>query len=127
MNGEMTLAELAEAAGLPARTIRFYISRGVLDGPTKAGRDAAYTAEHLARLNWIKERQSEGRTLSEIARIAGGSGEAGVPVSSWWQYAVADDVVVLVRSDGSPWRLKEIRTAIDDFGQRVKKTGKKEK
>ena len=50
-----TLAELSEESGTPARTIRFYIARGLLDGPLKAGRGAVYTAEHLARLEKIKE------------------------------------------------------------------------
>ena len=68
MEGERTLAELAEAAGIPARTIRFYIARGLLDGPLKAGRGAVYTAEHLARLEKIKTLQAEGRMLAEIGR-----------------------------------------------------------
>ena len=72
MNEYLTLAELAEAAGVPARTIRFYIARGLVDGPVKAGRGAAYTAEHLARLERVKSLQAEGRMLSEIGRIVGG-------------------------------------------------------
>ena len=55
---------------MPARTIRFYIARGLLDGPVKAGRGAVYTADHLARLERIKEMQAEGRMLAEIALSA---------------------------------------------------------
>ena len=32
MNNSRTLAQLSEESGLPARTIRFYIARGLLDG-----------------------------------------------------------------------------------------------
>ena len=32
MGDRMTLTELSEVSGCPARTIRFYIAQGVLDG-----------------------------------------------------------------------------------------------
>src|SRR5438105_11175791 len=110
MNGVTTLAELAEESGIPARTIRFYIARGLLGGPVKAGRGASYTAEHLARLEKIKRLQSEGRVLSEIAQILNGGPPGHVTPSptSWWQYAIDDDVSVWVRTDASPWRMKQV-------------------
>ena len=69
MSESMTLAELAEASGLPARTIRFYIARRVLSGPGKAGRGAAYGPEHLKRLQQIQRLQSQGRTIAEIGSM----------------------------------------------------------
>ena len=120
MKAPTTLAELAEAAGLPARTIRFYITRGLLSGPLKSGRSAAYTAEHLARLNRIKRLQAEGRTLTDIARtLGGGSGESAPSATAWWQHAIADDVMVWVRADAAPWRIKQVRTALDGFARQV--------
>ena len=117
----MTLAELADASGLAARTIRFYIARGLLDGPVKAGRAAAYTPEHLARLEKIKKLQSQGRTLSDI-----GSSLAGVvpekksaAPTAWWQHAIADDVVVWTRSEMNPWRTKQVREAIDALARGI--------
>src|ERR671922_115977 len=62
----MTLGEIAAAAGLPARTIRFYIARGLLNGPVKGGRGAAYTTEHLARLDRIKSLQSDEERPLEV-------------------------------------------------------------
>ncbi|HEY2012165.1 MAG TPA: helix-turn-helix domain-containing protein [Bryobacteraceae bacterium] len=129
MSEEKTLAELADAAGIPARTIRFYIARGLLDGPAKAGRGAVYTAEHLARLEKIKALQSEGRMLSEIAPILAG-GEAartGYSSSPWWQHAIDDDVVIWTRADVSPWRMKQIREAIDEIAARLVKSGEEPK
>ncbi|HXN46041.1 MAG TPA: helix-turn-helix domain-containing protein [Bryobacteraceae bacterium] len=118
MNEYLTLAELAEATGLPERTIRFYIARGLLDGPLKAGRGAAYTAEHLARLERIKGLQAEGRMLSEIGRILGGAKTRRSPEpTAWWQYPVADDVVVWARTDASPWRTKQVRAAIAELAR----------
>lgn len=121
VSGYKTLSEIADASGLPARTIRFYIARGLLNGPVKAGRGAAYTAEHLARLERIRKLQSEGRTLSEIAgALSGVSGKAtAAPATPWWQHAVADDVMVWVRADASPWRIKQVRAAVDEFARRL--------
>jgi DNA-binding transcriptional MerR regulator len=119
MSEYLTLAELAEASGLAARTIRFYIARGLLDGPLKAGRGAAYTAEHLARLERVKRLQAEGRTLSEIGRIVGGveAEQVAAGPTAWWQHAVADDVVVWTRADMSPWRTRQVRAAIGELAR----------
>ena len=124
MSDERTLAELAEASGIPARTIRFYIARGLLDGPVKAGRGAAYTAGHLARLEQIKTLQAEGRMLSEIGPlVAGGSPAAAATAAptAWWQHAISDDIVIFTRADASPWRTKQIRAAIDEIAARLAK------
>ncbi|MCC6857517.1 MAG: MerR family transcriptional regulator [Bryobacterales bacterium] len=121
----MTLAEIAEASGLPARTIRFYIARGLLRGPVKGGRAAAYTEEHLERLEEIKSLQARGSTLAEIARLPGGPAKESVlpPATSWWQHAVAGDVIVWVRADASPWRTRQVRAAVEEFARRVQPAG----
>ena len=67
MKSEWTLSELAQETGLPARTIRYYIARGLLAGPGVAGRGAVYGTEHLTRLREIQTLQGEGRMLAEIA------------------------------------------------------------
>jgi DNA-binding transcriptional MerR regulator len=117
---QMTLTDIAVASGLPARTIRFYIARGLLNGPVKGGRGAVYTTEHLARLDRIKSLQSDGRTLSEIARqLSGHSPESAVSPTAWWQHAIGDDVIVWVRAGVAPWRMKQVRTAVDEFAHQV--------
>ena len=121
MGNSKTLAELSDASGVPARTIRFYIARGLLDGPVKAGRGAVYTIGHLARLEKIKELQSEGRMLSEIAAVAAQPPrQAAAPPSPWWQHVIQDDVMVWVRGDVSPWRMKQIRAAVDGMASRLR-------
>ena len=119
-----TLTELSEGSGLPARTIRFYISRGLLEGPVKSGRGAVYTAKHLARLEKIKQLQAEGRMLTEIAYDLRGGPRActTAPPAAWWQHVIHDDVVVWVRGDVSPWRMKQIRTAVDEFASRLRES-----
>jgi DNA-binding transcriptional MerR regulator len=123
MNDERTLAELAEASGIPARTIRFYISRGLLDGPAKAGRGAVYSGAHLERLEKIKALQAQGRHLAEIAPLVEDVREErpSYPSTAWWQHAIADDVVVWTRGDVSPWRQKQIREAVDEMAVRLRR------
>ncbi|HLK69355.1 MAG TPA: helix-turn-helix domain-containing protein [Bryobacteraceae bacterium] len=130
MNDSMTLAELAEASGLPARTIRFYISRGVLNGPSKAGRGAAYGQEHLARLTEIQRLQAEGRTIAEIGRsldVSSPELEASSTATPWWQHQVSDDVMVWVRDGLSPWRTKQVRAAIVELAVRLRPAGDDER
>jgi DNA-binding transcriptional MerR regulator len=123
MSEERTLAELADASGIPARTIRFYISRGLLDGPSKAGRGAVYTSRHFERLETIKALQAQGRHLSEIAPLMEGAKAAPphYPSEAWWRHAIADDVLVLTRGDVSPWRRNQIRNVLDEMAIRLRR------
>ncbi len=118
-NGQ-TLAELSAASGIPARTIRFYIARGLLGGPVKAGRGAVYTEQHLERLEKIKALQAEGRMLADIAHDLAGGPPAQTAPSPWWQHAIQDDVMVWVRGDVSPWRMKQIRAAVGELAARLR-------
>lgn len=63
---EFTLDQLVARSGLPARTIRFYTGRGMLPAPLKRGRSACYSADHLARLELLRELQAHGFTLAAI-------------------------------------------------------------
>jgi len=97
----LTLVELAEVSGVPARTIRFYIARGLLPPPLVGGRSACYGEEHLKELDRIKTLQGQGQTLAQIAwQLGEGQKEVRPPEpSAWWNYPVSKDVVVEVRCD----------------------------
>ena len=60
------LEELAEAAKVSPRTVRYYVQRGLLPAPTFRGRDTAYDAEHLVRLRAIKQLQERFLPLDAI-------------------------------------------------------------
>jgi DNA-binding transcriptional MerR regulator len=110
---EYTLAELAEKSGIPGRTIRYYIARGILSEPARRGRGACYTAGHLKQLEGIRRLQDKGLTLAEIERKSAGALPATLaePVA-WWQFSVAADVVVQVRGGLSPWRARQVNAAL---------------
>jgi DNA-binding transcriptional MerR regulator len=125
---EMTLAELAVKSGLPGRTVRFYIARGLLPGPRKPGRGATYGPEHLERLQAIGGLQAKGLTLMEIARqlLGAQTGAASPEPVAWWHYPLADDVTVSVRGDTSPWRLKQIKNCLAQMASSLHRDNGKE-
>src|SRR5690349_18748695 len=115
----MSLAELAAQSGVPARTVRFYIARGLLDGPAVAGRGADYDLAHLERLRKIRDLQGRGLTLAEIAQELSGTRTALPEPSAWWQYRISPDVIVSVCADAAPWRLKQVREALELMAARL--------
>ncbi len=116
-NPTWTLAELAEAAGLTRRTVRYYIARGLLPGPAGAGRGARYGPAHLERLLEIRRLQDRGLTLDAIATaLAGGAPRVPTPASrTVTVYTVAPDVTVHVQDGLPPWRVHRIRRALKIF------------
>jgi DNA-binding transcriptional MerR regulator len=112
--GGISLTQLAKKCGVPERTIRYYITRGLIPGPVRGGRDAEYTQEHLAGIEAVRRMQALGLTLAEIeykARKTPGNPQPVGP-ESWWLYPVSPDVTVQVRSGLSPWRVRRVKSAI---------------
>ena len=122
---EWGMKDLAENSGVSARTIRFYIGRGLVIPPVSVGRTARYTQDHIKRLEQIQRLKSKGHTLAEIGRaLEGKKGSAKVPPpTSWWSHQVQKDVVVMVRSDIHPWRQKRIQRAIADMADQLRDEG----
>ena len=125
----MTLAELAAQADVPARTVRFYITRGLLPGPRRGGRGAMYGIEHLKRIEQVKALQARGLTLTQIAGSLGGTmAKALVPrPTAWWSYPIQEDIVLWVRADASPWRLRQVRSAIAEVTAQLGSISKEER
>jgi len=67
---EYRMAELAEAAGITVRTLRFYRERKLIQPPRREGRIAWYDDTHLARLRTISGLLERGHTLTGIAELA---------------------------------------------------------
>lgn len=68
-SGGHTVDEVARITGTTVRTIRWYQSEGLLPSPRRAGRVALYDAEHVARLESIRDLQAHGLTLTAIRRL----------------------------------------------------------
>lgn len=66
------LQELADAAGVSPRTVRYYIAEGLLQPPDPAGHRTSYTRDHLTRLKLIGLLKEAFLPLREIRlRLAG--------------------------------------------------------
>lgn len=65
----LTLAELAELAGMTPRNVRAYQQRGLLSPPGRDGRKAFYTWEHLTRLRIVAALHEHGLTLKVIGEL----------------------------------------------------------
>jgi DNA-binding transcriptional MerR regulator len=93
---EYRVEELAEAAGIPVRTLRFYRERRLLPPPRREGRIAWYSEDHLARLRTISALLERGHTLGGIAEL----------IAAWEQGRTLDGVAERLGLEGaltSPW------------------------
>jgi DNA-binding transcriptional MerR regulator len=64
----LSIEELAQAADVPVRTVRYYISEGLLSGPGGRGRAATYDDEHLGRLQLIRRLVDQHVPLAEVRK-----------------------------------------------------------
>lgn len=60
------ISTLCSTAKVEPRTIRYYISEGLLDRPYGSKRGAYYSLDHLLRLRQIRELREEGWPLEHI-------------------------------------------------------------
>ena len=64
---EYSIADLADLAGVTPRTIRYYVSIGLLASPGRSGPKTMYGDDQLQRLRLIRKLQAEHLPLGEIA------------------------------------------------------------
>lgn len=122
-----TIDELAALAGVTRRTVRYYVSRGLLPAPEGLGRGAHYHDGHLARLMMIRDRQMAGEPLARIeAELSGNSPElsdlrAEASMETWTRLVLADGVELHLR--GIPMdaaRAGQLRLAVLQVLDRMK-------
>jgi MerR family mercuric resistance operon transcriptional regulator len=67
---EMTIGQLAAAAGVNVETVRYYQRRGLLAAPQRpVGSIGRYSPGALTRLRFIKRSQSLGFSLDEVQAL----------------------------------------------------------
>lgn len=65
---EYTIAELIEATGATARTIRSWVRKGLLRAPPFRGRATTYGPEHVARIHAIQALRKRRLSLREVKK-----------------------------------------------------------
>ncbi|MGK5555936.1 MerR family transcriptional regulator [Actinomadura kijaniata] len=94
---EYRIGELAEAAGLPVRTLRYYQERRLLPPPRRVGRVGLYSEEHLARLRVVGNLLERGHTLEGIREL----------LSAWEQGRDIGAVLGVEKAVTAPWSTEE--------------------
>jgi len=69
LDDQLLISELAQRAGVSVRTIRFYISEGLLPPPQARGRYSLYDEDYLTRIELIKLLKNAYLPLKEIKRM----------------------------------------------------------
>lgn len=76
----MLIGEVANAAGVPSQTIRFYERKGLLPAPERGANGyRTYDESTLARLRFVQSAQAAGLTLAEIGSIIDLRDDGNVP------------------------------------------------
>jgi DNA-binding transcriptional MerR regulator len=65
-DGRYTAETLAFRAGVPLRTVRFYVQERLIDPPLGRGRGAHFTEHHLVQLQQARTLQNAGFSLAAI-------------------------------------------------------------
>lgn len=100
----LSLDDLTRRVGMSVRNVRFYTTKGLVPPPIRRGRSGYYTAEHVARLQLVRELQGHGFTLSAIERYLSHVPEDATPEDLALQRTMlapwsADQPVVMSRGE----------------------------
>jgi DNA-binding transcriptional MerR regulator len=85
-----SLTELADLAGVTPRTVRYYMSQGLLPSSGSSGPGAKYDDSHLERLRLVRKLQREHLPLAEIRQRLAGLDDAAIATLAKAPPAVAD-------------------------------------
>jgi DNA-binding transcriptional MerR regulator len=114
-----SIHELATLGGLSTRTVRFYISEGLIDRPEGAKRGAWYGERHLQQLLTIRRWTDGGLSLERVRESLLSTKEGGPPsrpvkpgsVEVWSRITLADGLELHVepgRACLSPEQVREL-------------------
>ncbi|MFJ9551444.1 MerR family transcriptional regulator [Streptomyces erythrochromogenes] len=77
IGGRYRREDVARAAGVKVRNLRYYQERGLLPPPRREGRIAWYSDDHLTRLRLISDLLGRGYTVNGIAELLNAWEEGG--------------------------------------------------
>lgn len=112
----MLIGELADAVGVPTRTVRFYERRGLLPEPSRAPNGyRTYDDSTVDRLRFIRSAQAAGLTLAEIHDIIDLRDDGQTPCTH-----VAE--LIAAKLDDVRRRRYELATLEDELGQLIERS-----
>jgi DNA-binding transcriptional MerR regulator len=99
-----SLQELTDATGVPKRTVRYYITEGVVPVSEGKGRSAYYTSEHVSALARVKDLRQQNLSIEEIRQVLEDERTPALHPASgdiWRRIQLHSEIELLVR-DGAP-------------------------
>lgn len=69
----MRISDVAEQTGIPVSTIRYYEKKAIIPKPKRNGRDRSFSPQDINAIQFVRDAQSLGLTLSEISTLLQGS------------------------------------------------------
>ena len=115
----LSLDQLSSLAGATPRTVRFYISQGLLDRPVGSKRGAHYTRRHLEQLLLVRRWTDAGLSLERVRELIAGAPEDPPPrapaagsVEVWSRVTLADGLEVHVEPGRAGLSPEQLRTLV---------------
>lgn len=118
-----TIEELERLSGYTARTIRYYIARGLLQPAYGRGPTATYDRDHLQRLQYIELLKQERMSLDQIHEHLLEMGPADIEVALrgqfspsvdlWRHLKLHDDLTLMIRDQQQGRRDPALDMAFD--------------
>jgi DNA-binding transcriptional MerR regulator len=109
-----TRDELVEATGVSARTIRFYVEKGLAPPAHGRGKSAYYTSEHVEILTKIRELRARNLSTEEIRQElekASGPPAQEPAGETWSRVALHPDLEIHTR-EGAPEHIRVLSKQI---------------
>ena len=109
-----SIEEICEKSGFTRRTVRYYISKGILEPPAGRGRGGFYFDSHIKRLQEIKGFQDQGLLLSTIREMLKTAPFSGPPVEReiWIRHPLAPGLEIHVTRDLETKKRKQIEAIV---------------
>lgn len=97
----MKISDVAGQTGTPISTIRYYEKRAIIPKPNRSGRDRTYTQKDVSAIQFVRDAQSLGLTLNEIATLVHGPWSRGemANLASAHRQSVREKITSLKRID----------------------------
>jgi MerR family redox-sensitive transcriptional activator SoxR len=86
-NSELTIGEVARHTGVPASTLRYWESAGLLPAPGRVGGKRRYDPQTMRQISLIVLIKRAGFTLAETRTILSGLSEKTPPPDVWRELA----------------------------------------
>jgi DNA-binding transcriptional MerR regulator len=113
-----SLAELEEASGVPERTIRQFITAGLVPPALGRGRARYFTPDHLQRLELVARMRGDRLSIDEIrSRLLSASGPDATLSEGWRRLTLHPDLELHIR-DGAPEAVQTLAAELAEQARR---------